>query len=49
LSANPSSPPLAAGEVITTGTLTNAYPIKAGETWNTVISGLPLVDIRLAF
>lgn len=49
LSADPSSPPLAAGEVITTGTLTNAYPISVGETWSTVISGLPLADIRLAF
>lgn len=49
LSAHPSSPPVAAGEVITTGTLTNAYPINAGETWSTLISGLPLMDIRLAF
>lgn len=48
LTADPSSPALAAGEVITTGTLTNAYPIKAEETWSTVISGLPLADIRLA-
>lgn len=49
LSADPSSPPLAAGEVITTGTLTNAYPISAGETWSTVSTGLPLAEIRLAF
>ncbi|TXN06628.1 hydratase [Methylobacterium sp. WL103] len=49
LADDPSSPPLAAGEVITTGTLTNAYPINAGETWSTALSGLPLVDIRLAF
>lgn len=25
--------PLAAGEIITTGTLTKALPINAGETW----------------
>jgi 2-oxo-3-hexenedioate decarboxylase len=49
LSADPSSPPLVAGEVITTGTLTNAYPIKAMETWSTAVSGLPLADIRLSF
>ena len=48
LAADPSSPPLTAGEVITTGTLTNAYPIKVGEVWSTVISELPLTDIRLA-
>ena len=49
LVADPSSPPLAAGEVITTGTLTNAYPIKAGEIWGTKIVGLPLADILLRF
>lgn len=49
LSADPSSPPLAAREVITTGTLTNAYPINAADTWSTVITGLPPVNIRLAF
>jgi 2-oxo-3-hexenedioate decarboxylase len=49
LAADPSSPPLTAGEVITTGTLTNAYPINAGEAWSTVITGLPLTDIQLAF
>ena len=49
LEAYPTSPLLTASKVITTGTLTNASPIKAVETWSTVISGLPLVDIRLAF
>lgn len=43
------SPALAAGEVVTTGTLTEAYPIRAGETWDTRIAGLLLADIRLAF
>lgn len=33
--------PLAAGEVITTGTLTAAMPIKAGETWSSRYEGLP--------
>jgi 2-oxo-3-hexenedioate decarboxylase len=27
-------PPLAAGEIITTGTLTDAWPVAAGETWS---------------
>ena len=49
LAADPTSPPLVTGEIITTGTLTNAYPINAEETWSTTLSGLLLVDIRLAF
>jgi len=33
--------PLAAGEIITTGTLTAAMPIKSGETWSSRYEGLP--------
>ena len=33
--------PLAAGEIITTGTLTAAMPIQAGETWSSRYEGLP--------
>ncbi len=49
LADDPANPMLAAGEVVTTGTLTDAYPIRAGETWDTRIAGLSLSDIRLAF
>jgi 2-keto-4-pentenoate hydratase len=35
---------LAAGEIITTGTLTNALPVKAGQTWQSGYEGLPGVD-----
>jgi 2-oxo-3-hexenedioate decarboxylase len=35
---------LAAGEIITTGTLTAAMPIKAGETWSSSYTGLPGVS-----
>lgn len=49
LASDPASPALAAGEVVTTGTLTDVYPIRAGETWEARIAGLPLADIRLAF
>lgn len=49
LANDPGSPALAGGDVVTTGTLSNAYPIRAGETWDTRIAGLPLADIRLAF
>jgi 2-keto-4-pentenoate hydratase len=38
---------LAAGEVITTGTLTAALPIRAGETWTSEISGLPITNLTL--
>ncbi|MEK7217250.1 MAG: fumarylacetoacetate hydrolase family protein, partial [Chloroflexota bacterium] len=45
----PGHPPLAAGEIITTGTLTKALPVAAGETWSTRIEGLPLSDLELRF
>ena len=35
LAQDPVSPPLAAGDIVTTGTLTRALPINAGETWTT--------------
>jgi 2-oxo-3-hexenedioate decarboxylase len=41
--------PLGAGEVITTGTLTAALPISAGETWESQYSGLPVTGLRLSF
>jgi len=43
------NPPLAAGEIVTTGTLTRAFPVAAAETWRTMISGLPLEGITLRF
>jgi 2-oxo-3-hexenedioate decarboxylase len=45
----PQSPSLAAGEIVTTGTLTDAHPVAAGETWSTEIRGLPLAGLRLTF
>ncbi|MEN9938130.1 MAG: hypothetical protein RLZZ387_4709 [Chloroflexota bacterium] len=39
--------PLAAGEVVTTGTLTPALPILAGERWHSVSDGLDAVGVRL--
>ena len=41
LTRQPDFDPLAAGEVITTGTLTAAYSIKPGETWSSLYEGLP--------
>lgn len=41
--------PLAAGEIITTGTLTAAVPVKAGETWTSEYAGLPIIGLTLRF
>lgn len=43
------NPPLHAGELVTTGTLTAAFPIAAGETWTTMLSGIPLVGLSVSF
>jgi len=43
----PASAPLAAGEIVTTGTLTDAQPVVAGETWSTELAGIPLAGIAL--
>jgi 2-oxo-3-hexenedioate decarboxylase len=48
LANDPSAPPLAAGEIITTGTLTDALPVAPGQHWRTRFDGLPLPDIDLA-
>jgi 2-oxo-3-hexenedioate decarboxylase len=47
LSDDPCNPPLHAGEIISTGTLTLAMPVSAGETWTTKVHGIPLENIAL--
>ncbi|MBP7242297.1 fumarylacetoacetate hydrolase family protein [Amaricoccus sp.] len=49
IARRPGSPPLAAGEIVTTGTLTDAWPAAPGETWTAAFSGidLPAVTLRL--
>jgi 2-oxo-3-hexenedioate decarboxylase len=49
LAAENDSPPPAAGEIVTTGTLTRALPIAPGETWTTELFGvaLPGLSMRL--
>lgn len=37
------------GEIVTTGTLTEAFRVYPGEAWNTQVSGLPLEGMRIAF
>ena len=39
---------LQAGEVITTGVLTDAHPVAPGETWRTEVTGFPGLTIRFA-
>ena len=43
------APPLAAGEIVTTGVITDAHPVMAGETWHTRLSGLPLPGLTVEF
>jgi 2-oxo-3-hexenedioate decarboxylase len=42
LAKQPWAPPLAAGEIVTTGTLTDAYPVRPGETWRASYGALGL-------
>jgi 2-keto-4-pentenoate hydratase len=43
------APPLQAGEVVTTGVLTDAHPVKPGEVWSTAFEGLPLHGLTVEF
>jgi 2-oxo-3-hexenedioate decarboxylase len=45
----PNQPPLAAGELITTGTITNAFPVAPGETWRSDYGALGLEGLTLRF
>jgi 2-keto-4-pentenoate hydratase len=43
----PQFAPVQAGEIVTTGTLTAALPIAAGETWSTRLAGLDLPGLAI--
>jgi 2-oxo-3-hexenedioate decarboxylase len=45
----PKMPSLAAGEIVTTGTLTRALPIQPGETWSTTLDGIELPGLTETF
>jgi 2-oxo-3-hexenedioate decarboxylase len=47
LASLPNHPPIMPGEIVTTGTLTDAMPISPGETWSTRLHGLPLPGLIL--
>jgi 2-oxo-3-hexenedioate decarboxylase len=47
LAAQLDNPPLQAGELITTGTITNAHPVAPGETWSSDYGELGLARLTL--
>jgi len=49
LASDPVNPPLGAGEIVSTGTLTKAMPVAPGETWSATPEGIGLEPIRLRF
>jgi 2-keto-4-pentenoate hydratase len=48
LKKQPAAPPLAAGEIISTGVLTDAHPVAPGETWRTELTGFPGLTLVFA-
>lgn len=49
LSSQPWAPALAAGEIVTTGTITDAWPVAPGETWSSDYGALGLEGLTLTF
>jgi 2-oxo-3-hexenedioate decarboxylase len=49
LAADSGNAGLEPGEVVTTGTVTRAFPIAAGETWSTRVRGIGLEGATLSF
>jgi len=49
LADDPGNPALAAGEFVTTGTVTRALDVAPGEIWRTHVEGLDLPGLRLRF
>ncbi len=45
----PQFPPVGAGEVVTTGTLTAALPVQPGERWRTRLDGIALPGLEIEF
>jgi 2-oxo-3-hexenedioate decarboxylase len=49
ISEQPGAPDLAAGELVTTGTITNAHPVLAGERWRSDYGALGLEQLTVTF
>ena len=47
LAEDPKNPPLSAGEIVSTGSLTLAMPITPGQTWTAKPEGIPLEEVTL--
>lgn len=49
LATQPQFERLSAGEIVTTGTITDAWPVSSGETWTSDYGDLGLAEITLTF
>jgi 2-oxo-3-hexenedioate decarboxylase len=49
IAADPEAAPLLPGDVITTGTVTRAFPVRPGERWTTIVTGLDLPGMDVSF
>jgi 2-keto-4-pentenoate hydratase len=49
LADQPWAPALAAGEIVTTGTITDAWPVAPGETWSSDYGALGIKGLTLSF
>ncbi len=49
LADQPHAPKLAAGEIVTTGTITDAWPVAPGETWSSDYGELGIEGLTLSF
>ncbi|MGE0340099.1 MAG: 2-keto-4-pentenoate hydratase [Xanthobacteraceae bacterium] len=49
LQDDPQNVPVAAGEIITTGTVTKAFVVMPGETWRSEVHGLDLPGLEIGF
>lgn len=49
LASQPPRQALQANEIVTTGTVTSAYSVQAGQTWQSVLEGIALPGLSVAF
>jgi 2-keto-4-pentenoate hydratase len=49
LREQPHAAPMQVGEIVTTGTLTAAHPVRAGENWHSVLEGINLPGLSVKF
>ena len=49
LAEQPQAASLEAGEIVTTGTVTDAWPVAVGQTWSSDYGALALPGLRVTF